>query len=331
MNPRMQLLRERSMKFRTLLPLTLALLVLGSVAARAERPLSIVVGYATGGTTDTFARIIAARLQEKLGRTVLVENKPGATGQLGSRYVAKSEPDGSTIQIATQTTHAVAPSLYANVAYDPIKDFTPIILAAWTPLVLVSNPDVPISSVKELIEYVKARPGDVNYATGGRGDGSHLAALFFNKLAGITPVAVPFQGEGPALPAVLGNQVPYMFLSAPTAAGVVGAGQLRGLAVTSKVRASILPQIPTMRESGLSDYEMVNWWGFFGPAGMPRATVDMLNRAIGEILIEPATREKLSTLGYEITGSTPEEFETYVKNENIKWSEVIKSQGLTPN
>jgi tripartite-type tricarboxylate transporter receptor subunit TctC len=311
---------------------TAALLVAaGASDSRAERPVSIVVAYTAGGTTDTIARIIGSRLQEKLGRAVIIENKAGATGQLGSRYVAKSGPDGSMIQIATQTTHAVAPSLYGNIGYDPLKDFTPIILVAWSPLVLVSNPRLPVSNVKELVEYVRARPGAVNYATGGRGDGSHLAALFFNKLSSIDPVAVPFQGEGPALPSVLGNQVPYMFLSAPTAAGAVGAGQLNGLAVTSKKRSSILPQIPTMQEAGLRAYEMVNWWGFFGPAGMTPATVDSLNKAIAEVIKEPAIREKLNGLGYEITGSTPQEFEAYVKDENVKWSEVIKSQGLTPN
>ncbi len=216
-------------KISGLVGIAIVLLVAGVKETRAERPISIVVGYAPGGTTDTIARIIGARLSEKLGRPVIIENKAGATGQLGSRYVAKAEPDGSTIQIATQTTHAVAPSLYGHIGYDPIKDFTPIILAAWSPLVLVTNPALKVTSVKELIEYVKARPGEVNYATGGRGDGSHLAALFFNKLAGITPVAVPFQGEGPALPAVLGNQVPYMFLSAPTA---VGCGRIRTTAGT---------------------------------------------------------------------------------------------------
>ena len=318
-------------KISGLIGIAIVLLAAGVRETRAERPLSIVVGYAPGGTTDTIARIIGARLSEKLGRPVIIENKAGATGQLGSRYVAKAEPDGSTIQIATQTTHAVAPSLYGHIGYDPIKDFTPIILAAWSPLVLVTNPALKVTSVKELIEYVKARPGEVNYATGGRGDGSHLAALFFNKLAGITPVAVPFQGEGPALPAVLGNQVPYMFLSAPTAAGVVGSDQLRGLAVTSKVRASTLPQLPTLQESGLPGYEMVNWWGFFGPAGMTPATVETLNKAIAEVLKEPDTRQKLTGLGYEITGSTAQEFGTYVEQENVKWSEVIKSQGLTPN
>jgi tripartite-type tricarboxylate transporter receptor subunit TctC len=178
---------------------------------------------------------------------------------------------------------------------------------------------------ENMIDYIKARPGAVNYATGGRGDGSHLAALFFNKLADISPVAVPFQGEGPALPSVLGNQVPYMFVSAPTAQASVGSGQLKGLAVTSKVRSSILPNIPTMQEAGVANYEMVNWWGFFGPAGMKPETVGKLNTAI------PATREKLNALGYEITGSTPQEFAKYVKDENVKWSEVIKSQGLKPN
>ena len=320
-----------AVKFSGLAAVAIVLLATGVQETRAERPLSIVVGYTAGGTTDTVARIIGAGLQEKLGRPVIIENRPGATGQIASHYVAKADPDGSTIQIATQTTHAVAPYLYGQIGYDPIKDFSPIILAAWSPLVLVVNPAVKASSVKELIQYIKARPDGVNYATGGRGDGSHLAALFFNKLAGISPVAVPFQGEGPALPAVLGNQVSYMFLSAPTAAMSVSAGQLKGLAVTSKTRAPILPNIPTMQESGLPTYEMVNWWGFFGPAGMKAATVETLNRAITEVLKEPAIREKLTALGYEISGSTPQEFQTYVESENVKWSEVIKSQGLTPN
>jgi tripartite-type tricarboxylate transporter receptor subunit TctC len=306
-----------------------ALLLAATGASRAERPLTIVVAYTAGGTTDTIARVIGARLQEKLGRPVIIENKAGATGQLGSRYVAKSDPDGTMIQIATQTTHAVAPSLYAHIGYDPIKDFTPIILAAWSPLVLVSNPTMPVSSVKDLITYLKARPGTVNYATGGRGDGSHLAALFFGKLADVSPVAVPFQGEGPALPQVLGDHIPYMFLSAPTAASAIDSGELKGLAVTSKVRSSILPNVPTMQEAGLPTYEMVNWWGFFGPAGMPPAVVETLNKAIGEVLKDEDTRKKLNMMGYELTGSSPQDFGVYVKNENVKWAEVIKSQGLT--
>jgi tripartite-type tricarboxylate transporter receptor subunit TctC len=282
-----------------------------------------------GGTTDTIARVIGARLQEKIGRPVVIENRAGATGQIGSRYVANSAADGSILQIATQTTHAVAPSLYAKIGYDPIKDFTPIILVAWSPLVLVANPALPVSNVKELIQYLKERPGAVNYATGGRGDGSHLAALFFTKLAGVDTVAIPFQGEGPALPQLLGNHISYMFLSVPTAASLITNGDLKGLAVTSKVRAPTLPDLPTIQESGLQGYEMVNWWGVFGPRGMPPDVVARLNRVIGETLADPETRDKLKALGFGLSGSTPEEFQSYLQKENEKWAEVIKSQGLT--
>ena len=226
------------MKSRWLLAFVGIWFAIGSGPSNAERPLTIVVAYSAGGSTDVIARIIGARLADKLGRPVMIENKPGATGQIGTRYAAKAEPDGNTIQIAAQTTHAVAPSLYSKLGYDPIKDFTPIILVAWSPLVLVSNPALPVSNVKELVDYLKSRPGEVNYATGGRGDGSHIAALSFNKLAKVSAVAVPFQGDGQALPQVLGNHVPYMFLGIPPAASAILGGQLRGLAVTSKVRSS---------------------------------------------------------------------------------------------
>ena len=315
------------MTFRTLLAFAVWLAV-GTVASHAERPLTIVVAYSAGGSTDVIARILGARLQDKLGRPVIIEDKPGATGQIGSRYVAKAEPDGNTIQIAAQTTHAVAPSLYNNIGYDPVKDFTPIILVATSPLVLVCNPALPVSSVRELVEYLKARPGQVNYATGGRGDGSHLAAMSFNKLAGVSAVAVPFQGDGQALPQVLGNHVPYMFLGIPPSASAILSGQLRGLAVTGKSRSPILPDVPTIREAGVSSYEMVNWWGFFAPAGTSPKIVADLNKALGEIIREPVTREKLQQLGYELTGSTPEEFGEFQRAEITKWAELIKSDGL---
>jgi tripartite-type tricarboxylate transporter receptor subunit TctC len=316
------------MKPQVLLILTALWLAAGINKSHAERPLTIVVAYSAGGSTDVIARVIGARLQDKLGRPVIIEDKPGATGQIGTRYVAKSEPDGNTIQIAAQTTHAVAPSLYSHIGYDPVKDFTPIILVAWSPLVLVSNPALPVSNVKELVAYLKSRPGQVNYATGGRGDGSHLAALSFNKMANVSAIAVPFQGDGQALPQLLGNHVPYMFLGIPPAASAILSGELKGLAVTSKVRASTLPDVPTIQEAGLPAYEMVNWWGFFGPAGMPPDAVATLNKAVGEIIQEPATRAKLNLLGYELTGSTPEEFKAYLQSEITKWADLIKSEGL---
>ena len=304
-------------------------LAVGSGKSNADRPLTIVVAYSAGGSTDVIARIIGARLQDKLGRPVIIENKPGATGQIGTRYAAKAEPDGNTIQIAAQTTHAVAPSLYSRLGYDPIKDFTPIILVAWSPLVLVSNPALPVSNVRELVDYLKSRPGEVNYATGGRGDGSHLAALFFNKLAKVSAVAVPFQGDGQALPAGAWQPRPReRWLQLPAASAILG-GQLKGLAVTSKVRSSVLPDVPTIQGFGLPAYEMVNWWGFFsGPAGMSPELVAGFNKALGEIIQEPATRSKLNLLGYELTGSTPEEFRNFLQAETTKWAEVIKSEGL---
>lgn len=304
--------------------------IFGVAGAHAQQPVSVIVAYAPGGTTDTLARVVAQRLSDKLGQSVIVENKPGATGQVGSRQVANAKPDGLTIQIATQTTHAVAPTLYAGVGYEPMKDFTPIIFAAWTPLVLVAHPSFAPKTVPELVDHIKANPGKVNYATGGRGDGSHVSALFFAKLAGVTPTAVPFQGEGPAIPQVLGGHIPYMFLSAPSAAPLIANNQVSPLAVTSKVRASNLPNVPTMEEAGLKGYEMVNWWGFFGPAGMPKDVVAKYNKAIGEILKEPETKKKLEGIGFVLTGSTPEEFTAYVKAENEKWADVVKSQGLKP-
>jgi tripartite-type tricarboxylate transporter receptor subunit TctC len=316
------------LKSRALVALALVWLALGSGTSHAERPLTIVVAYSPGGSTDVIARLIGARLQEKLGRSVIIEDKPGATGQIGTRYVARAEPDGNTLQIAAQTTHTVAPALYDKLGYDPIKDFTPIILVAWSPLVLACNPALPVSTVKELVDYLKRRPGEINYATGGRGDGSHLAALLFNKLAEVKSVAVPFQGDGQALPQLLGNHVPFMFLGIPPASSAIAAGQLKALAVTSKVRSSILPDVPTIGEAGLPAYEVVNWWGFFGPAGMQPELVASLNKTLGEIIQEPALRAKLNLLGYELTGSTPEEFKKYLEADTAKWAELIKSQGL---
>ncbi|MEJ1978322.1 MAG: tripartite tricarboxylate transporter substrate-binding protein [Acetobacteraceae bacterium] len=261
--------------------LVLAILVAGLASARAkdDQPITMVVAYTAGGTTDVVARILAARLSDKLGQSVIVEDRPGATGQIAARFVARSSPDGHVIMIATQTTHAVAPNLYKSIGYSPVKDFTPITLAVWTPLVLVTNPSFPPTTVAEMIAYLKSHPGKVTYATGGRGDGSHIAALLFDKDADVSPVAVPYQGEGPAMPAVLANTVPYMFCSAPTVQGVIASGQLKALAVTSKVRTPVLADVPTLQQEGLKDYDMENWWGFFGPAGMTPDTVARFSQA----------------------------------------------------
>ena len=206
--------------------------------AEAAATVAIVVGYSAGGSTDIIARILAPRLSEKLDRTVIVEDRPGASAQIASKDVARSAPDGNVLQIATQTSHAVGPALYPHVGYDPVKDFTPIALVAWAPLVLICNVSLPVKSVKDLIAYDKAQHGAAVYATGGRGDGSDMAALLFNNIAHIKAIAVPYQGDGAAMPAVVGGHVPYMFCLTPTAHAALASGEVRALAVTSKVRSS---------------------------------------------------------------------------------------------
>ncbi len=319
----------RAAFFRTVSALVAGLALFAAVhAARAEQPVSIVVGYTAGGTTDTIARVIAQRLQEKLGKTVIVEDKPGAAAQIASRYVAKSAPDGYTIQIATQTSHAAGQRLYANPGYDPLKDFTPITLVAYTPLVLVANKQFAPNSVAELVAYIKAHPGAVNYATGGRGDGADIAGVFFNKTAEVNAQAVPYQGDGAAMPALLGNHVSYMFVSAPTAMSGIETGLIKPLAVTGTSRIAALPNTPTMQEAGIKDFDVELWWGMFGPAGMAPDLVVSINKAVNAVLQEPETLKKLNDLGYVVKGTTAPEFADYVKSENVKWAEVLKNQGI---
>jgi len=316
--------------------------ILGSVAALAatalvagapaqafpDRPIELVVAYSPGGTTDTIARILAADLSERLGQPVVVENRPGATGQIGSQYVAQSAPDGHTLQIAVQTTHAVAPTFHGNIGYDPVNDFTAIARVVGAPLVLITAPQMEVNSVAELIDWIRARPGQVSYATGGTGDGSHMAALFFNNLTGLDAQYIPHQGEGPAVPQVLGGHLPYMFVLVPTGGPFVQQGQAKALAVTSAERSNVLPDVPTMREAGLEGYAMETWWGVFGPAGLPGDIVNRLNAELMAAMNEPAVRQRIEGLGFEARTSTPQEFADFVIEENERWARIIEAEGL---
>lgn len=293
-----------------------------------ERPIELVVAYAPGGTTDTIGRIVAAELSERLGQPVVVENRAGATGQIGSQYVKNAKPDGYVLQIAVQTTHAVAPTFYGDIGYDPVKDFTAIGRVVGAPLVLITGPSLEVNDVKGLIDWIKARPGQVSYATGGTGDGSHMAALFFNSVAGVNPQYIPHQGEGPAVPQVIGGHLPYMFVLVPTGAPFVKNGQAKALAVTGETRSQALPDVPTMREAGLNNYAMETWWGVFGPAGMPDDVVTKINAALVEMAKDEKVRTRISGLGFEVRSSTPAEFAGFVKEENERWARIIKGQGL---
>lgn len=306
-----------------------ALALLASQAyAFPDRPIEMVVAYAPGGTTDTIGRIISAELSEKLGQPVTVENRPGATGQIGSQYVASANPDGHVLQIAVQTTHAVAPTFYGNLKYDPVKDFTAIGQVVGAPLVLITSPKLEVNDVQGLIKYIKDRPGQVSYATGGTGDGSHMAALFFNNLADLDPQFIPHQGEGPAIPQVIGGHLPYMFVLVPTGAPFVTSGQAKALGVTSAQRSQTLPDVPTMQEAGLEGYAMETWWGIFGPAGMPEDVVQRLSTELAAIMSDPEVVERITKLGFEVRSTSPQEFTQFVKDENERWARVIKEEGL---
>jgi tripartite-type tricarboxylate transporter receptor subunit TctC len=272
--------------------------------------------------------VIAAELSERLGQPVVVANRPGATGQIGSQYVADSEPDGHVLQIAVQTTHAVAPTFYGNVTYDPVADFTAIGQVVGAPLVLITGPSLEVESVPELIDWIKERPGEVSYATGGTGDGSHMAALFFNNLTGLDPQYIPHQGEGPAIPQVIGGHLPYMFVLVPTGAPFVDSGEARALAVTSAERSQALPDVPTMQEAGLEDYAMETWWGLFGPAGLPEDVVERLSTELSAITSDTEVVERITNLGFEMRSSSPDEFTQFVKDENERWSRIIEEEGL---
>lgn len=308
----------------------LAVGLMGALPAQAfpDRPIELVVGYAPGGTTDTIARIVAAAMSEKLGQPVVVENRAGATGQLGSQYVKSASPDGYVLQIAVQTTHAVAPTFYGDIGYDPVKDFTAIGQIVGSPLVLITSPQLEVNSVDDLVKWIAARPGQVSYATGGNGDGSHMAALFFNQLTGLDPQFIPHQGEGPAVPQVIGGHLPYMFVLVPTGAPFVKSGQAKALAVTGDKRSPALPDVPTMQESGLDGYSMETWWGLFGPSGMPDDVVTTLSKALEEIMADPTVKQRIETMGFEVRYSSPSDFTKFVSDENQRWAEIIKAQGL---
>jgi tripartite-type tricarboxylate transporter receptor subunit TctC len=299
-----------------------------SVFAYPDRPIELVVAYAPGGTTDTIGRIIASELSEKLGQPVVVENRAGATGQLGSQYVKSATPDGYVLQVAVQTTHAVAPTFYGDIGYDPVADFTAIGQIVGSPLVLITSPQLEVDSVGDLIDWISARPDEVSYATGGNGDGSHMAALFFNQLTGLSPQFIPHQGEGPAVPQVIGGHLPYMFVLVPTGTPFVTSGEAKGLAVTGTSRSPALPDVPTMQEAGLDGYSMETWWGIFGPADMPEDVVATLSTALEDIMSDPEVQERITRMGFEVRYSSPDEFTQFVVDENVRWAEIIEAQGL---
>ena len=291
------------------------------------KPIRIVVPFPAGGTTDILARAVAQKLTETMGQTVVVDNRPGAGGNIGAELVAKSPPDGYTLLMGTVGTHAINASLYAKMPYDHVKDFAPVILVAGVPNVLVVNPSVPANNVQELIAYIKANPGKVNFASSGSGTSIHLAGELFKTMAGVSMTHVPYKGSAPAVTDLLGGQVQLMFDNLPSALPHIKAGKLRALAVTSTQRASALPDVPTVAEAGLPGFDATSWFGLLAPAGTPKDVVAKLNAEVAKWLASPEAREKLASQGAIAAGQSPEDFTRHIAAETAKWQKVVKESG----
>jgi tripartite-type tricarboxylate transporter receptor subunit TctC len=291
------------------------------------KPVRLVVPFPAGGTTDILARAVAQKLSEAWGQQVIVDNRPGAGGNIGSDLVAKSKPDGYTLLMGTVGTHAINPSLYKNMPYDHVKDFVPVILVAGVPNVLVVNPSLPVHSVPELIAYAKANPGKLNFASSGNGTSIHLSGELFKAMTGVEMTHVPYKGSAPALTDLIGGQVQLMFDNLPSSLPFIKAGKLRALAVTSGARAAALPDRPTLAESGLPGFEASSWFGVLAPTGTPRDIVAKLNGAIAGWLASPEAKEKLLAQGAIAAGGTPEDFARHIGAETSKWAKVVKASG----
>lgn len=291
------------------------------------KPIRMVVPFPAGGTTDILARAVAPKLNEAWGQQVVVDNRPGAGGNIGSELVAKSAPDGYTLEMGTVGTHAINASLYAKMPYDHVRDFVPVILVAGVPNVLVVHPSVPVNSVAELIAYAKANPGKLNFASSGSGTSIHLAGELFKVMAGVQMTHVPYKGSAPAVQDLLGGQVQLMFDNLPSSLPHIKAGKLRALAVTSAQRAPALPDVPTVAEAVLPGFEASSWFGVLAPAGTPAAIVAKLNAEIAKWLASPEAKEKLLSQGANAAGGPPEDFAKHIASETAKWAKVVKESG----
>ncbi|MCJ8142832.1 tripartite tricarboxylate transporter substrate binding protein [Ancylobacter sp. A5.8] len=291
-----------------------------------SRPVTLVIPFAAGGSTDLVGRLIAERMSQELGQPVVVENRGGAGGTLGTAAVAKATPDGYTMLMGTVSTHALNQALYKNLPYDPDKSFAPVSLLVVVPNVLVVNPEFPAKTVQELIDILKANPDKYSYASSGNGTPLHLSGELFNSMAGVDMQHIPYKGAGPALVDVLGNQVPIMFDNLPSSSDHIKSGKLRALGVTTKERAPSFPDVPAIAET-IPGYETYTWNALFAPAGTPPEVVAKLNAAANNALKDPKVQARLADFSATVVGSTPEELGEHVKKEVAKWAPIVKATG----
>jgi len=316
---------------RPLRALLLSLALFTGLAQAADRwpdrPIHFVVPYPAGGPLDAVARLTAQKVSADLGQPIVVENRPGAGGNIGAEYVARAAPDGYTLLLGAVATHAINPTLYAHIPYDAQKDFEPVTQIASTPNVLIVNPSLPVHSVREFIAYAKAHPGALNFGSGSTGSAGHLAGELFKRMAGIEMTHVPYKGAAPAMQDLIAGQVQVMFDNLASALTQIKAGRVRALAVTTAKRTPLAPELPTIAESGLAGFDINTWFGLFVPAKTPRPIVDRLHEGFVKALAQPDVREKMLALGAEPVGNTPGQFAAYVKSEAEKYARVVKASG----
>ena len=291
------------------------------------KPIRFIVPFAPGGSTDIVARVLAQKMSESMGQQVLVDNRPGAGGAIGAEIVAKSPPDGYTMITAVTGIMAINQFLYRSLPYNPEKDFAPVTQVGSLPLILVVHPSIPAKTVKELIAFAKARPGQLNYGSSGVGSATHMTTELFKTMAGVDIVHIPYKGSGQVMGDIIGGQLALIFDQIVSSLPHVNAGKLRALAITSAKRFPTLPQLPTVAESGVPGYESISWAGVAVPAGTPKEIVARLNSEIVKIVRAPDIRERFLRDGIEPVGSTPEQFDAHIKSERAKWAKVVKDSG----
>jgi tripartite-type tricarboxylate transporter receptor subunit TctC len=308
----------------------LASFSLGQIAQAQSwptKPIKFIVPYPPGGGTDVIARIMQEPLSQALGQQIIIDNRGGAGGSIGTDIAAKSAPDGYTV-LFTLSSHTINPAIYPKLAFDTEKDFLPVSLVASLPQILVANPDFPAKSVKEVVQMAKAKPDAVSYASVGNGSPGHLAGAMMAGSAGINMMHIPYRGGGPAITDVIAGQVPLLWVSIPAAANYVKTGKVKALAVSTVKRSPVFPDVPTMAELGFKDFEVDSWYAMFVPAGTSQTIIDTLNKAALKVLADPAVKEKLLGQGAEAVGSTPAQLGAVVKAELAKWKKVTKEASI---
>lgn len=295
-----------------------------------NKPIKIVVGFTPGGSTDAIGRQIANSFSKILGQSVIVENKPGANGNLATDFVRRAPPDGYTI-FYTSIGHVTNPLIYKDAKYDPIKDFTPIGQVLAGPNILVVPPNSRFKNLKELIDYGRANPGKINFASSGIGSSLHLSGELFKQLSGVDMVHIPYKGAGSLMPHLMSGQVDLAFPNLPTGVSLVEQGQLRALGVTTATRSNAAPTIPTIAEAGVPNYDMSTWYGLVGPADLPAPVLKKLTDALAQTMKDPEFRDRLITQGMDPKGSSPAEFTKFIKAESARWAAILKEMNVSAN